>query len=140
MSDRQRQKGIKLNRQRQMGTQAEADGGLHPTGGDRWDMYSTGRDRRGHNPTGTQRMRCTQQVKTGTRVKTETGTPQHKQAGGRKRRPVSEAQVDRQMPGPYTQAGKTHRKSDPGLNGRALGSRWSAGGGEGGAETPPENT
>lgn len=56
------------NRQRQMGAgiqQVETDG----------DTYSTGRDRRGHNPTGTQHVTCTQQVKTGThQVETEMGT------------------------------------------------------------------
>lgn len=84
------------NMQRQMGThiqQAKTDEDMDPTAetdGDptgrsscrlaskRWtdgDTYSIGGDRRGHDPTGTQHMTCTQQVKTAThQVETETGT------------------------------------------------------------------
>lgn len=45
--------------------QAEADGGLHPTGGDRWGMYSTGRDRRDTTQQAPSYVTWTQQVKTG---------------------------------------------------------------------------
>lgn len=90
------------NRQRQMGTysqQVETDG----------DTYSTGRNRRGHDPTDILHVTCTQQVKPGPhQAVTETGAQQQRQVGSRQRQPVSEAQVPRAD----TRAGKTPRHSE----------------------------